>query len=377
MKIVLLGTANPYRGGLATFNERLAMEFQNQGHEVEIFNFTLQYPSFLFPGTSQYLETPHESHVKITRKVNSVNPINWILIGIELYRLKPDIIIFRYWISFMAPCYSVIAWIAKRNKISKIFTIVDNAISHEPKFYEKPVTKLFFSVSDNFLVMSQKVIADLKTLTSKKAAFCHHPLYDSYSSILSKRDARTKLSLPLDERILLFFGFIRDYKGLDTLMRAMSLQKTRDHHIKLIIAGEFYSNRDYYLTLAEELNLNDQIFWHTDFIPDDKIADYFCASDAVVLPYKSSTQSGVTQIAYVYHTPIIATNVGGIKEMVEHLVHGLIIEPNPESIADALVKFYDEDLEKEFKKNIERDKSNYSWPHFVNTLIAESNGLNQ
>lgn len=371
LKIVLVGTANPYRGGLATFNERLVLEFQNQGHEVEIFNFTLQYPSFLFPGKSQYLESPHTDLVKSTRKVNSINPLNWVKVGYELYKMRPDIIIFRYWISFMAPCYAVIAWIAKRNGISKIFTIVDNAISHEPKFYERIAAKFYFLVSDYFLAMSQKVIEDLRLLTKKPAVFCHHPLYDTYAPAISKAKARENLQLLSDEKIILFFGFIRDYKGLDLLFSAMNETKIRNLNIKLLVAGEFYSNREQYFNLVKKMKLTSQILWHTEFIPDEKISDYFCAADAVVLPYRSATQSGVTQIAYVYHTPVIATNVGGIKEMVRDQIHGLIIEPTAESIADGISKFYTENLESEFRKNIERDKSKFSWTNFVQTIVEE------
>ncbi len=372
MNIILLGTANPYRGGLATFNERFALEFQNQGHNVTIYNFTLQYPNFLFPGTSQYLEYPHEDKVKNIRKINSVNPFNWLKIGLELYNSKTDILIFRYWISFMAPCYSVIAWIAKQNKHTKIFTIVDNAISHEPKFYDIPVTKLFFSITDRFLCMSQKVKNDMKLLTSKVPVIAEHPLYDSYTPIMSKEEARKKLTLPLHEKIILFFGFIRDYKGLDILLEVMSKEEMKSRKIKLIVGGEFYSNKEKYLSLAEKLNVNNQIYWHTDFIPDESISEYFCAADAVILPYKSATQSGVTQLAYFYHTPMIATNVGGIEEMVDHNEVGLITEPSVDSILNGITKFYDENLENRMKNNIEIKKLRFSWKEFVLKVISNS-----
>ena len=375
MKIVILGTANPYRGGLATFNERLALEFQSQGHDVTIFNFSLQYPNFLFPGTSQFLENPHPDIVPNIRKVNSVNPFNWIKVGFELYRLRADVVIFRYWISFMAPCYFVIASILKMNRFSKIFTIVDNAISHEPKFYEKTVSRLFFWVSDFFLTMSEKVRIDLSSLTSKPSILTLHPLYDSYSLPKSKSEARTNLHLPIDQKIILFFGFIRDYKGLDLLLEAMSSPEIKDQNIKLVVAGEFYANREKYESMVSSLRIENQLYWHTDFIPDAKIADYFSAADAVILPYKASTQSGVTQIAFYYDLPIIATNVGGIKEMVEGNTHGLIVDANAQSISKGILNFYANDNREIYRQNIARDKSNYSWAAFVEAILNEANRL--
>lgn len=375
MKIVILGTANPYRGGLATFNERLALEFQSQGHDVTIFNFSLQYPNFLFPGTSQFLENPHPDIVPNVRKVNSVNPFNWIKVGFELFRLRADVVIFRYWISFMAPCYFVIASILKLNRFSKIFTIVDNAISHEPKFYEKTVSRLFFWVSDLFLTMSEKVRIDLSSLTSKPSILALHPLYDSYSPPKSKSEARTNLHLPIDEKIILFFGFIRDYKGLDLLLEAMSSPEIKNQNIKLVVAGEFYANREKYESLVSSLRIENQLYWHTDFIPDAKIADYFSAADAVILPYKASTQSGVTQIAFYYDLPIIATNVGGIKEMVENNTHGLIVDANAPSISKGVLNLYANDNREIYRQNIARDKSNYSWAAFVEAILNEINRL--
>jgi glycosyltransferase involved in cell wall biosynthesis len=375
LKIVILGTANPYRGGLATFNERLALEFQSQGHDVTIFNFSLQYPNFLFPGTSQFLENPHPDIVPNVRKVNSVNPFNWIKVGFELYRLRADVVIFRYWISFMAPCYFVIASILKMNRFSKIFTIVDNAISHEPKFYEKTVSRLFFWVSDFFLTMSEKVRIDLSSLTSKPSILTLHPLYDSYSTPKSKSEARTNLHLPIDQKIILFFGFIRDYKGLDLLLEAMSSPEMKDQNIKLVVAGEFYANREKYESMVSSLRIENQLYWHTDFIPDAKIADYFSAADAVILPYKASTQSGVTQIAFYYDLPIIATNVGGIKEMVENNTHGLIVDANAQSISKGILNFYANDNREIYRQNIARDKSNYSWAAFVEAILNEANRL--
>lgn len=369
MNIVVLGTANPYRGGIAAFNERMAGELQSQGHHVEIYNFSLQYPDFLFPGSSQYLETPHTDVVPTYRKVNSLNPLNWIKVGWELMRKKPDRIVLKYWISYMAPCYTVITWLAKRNGHTQIITIVDNAISHEPKFYEKFVGKLFFRMVDRPIVMSDKVAHDLKQLTSKIPIYAPHPLYDHYPAIISKSEARNNLGLKESDKIILFFGFIREYKGLDILLRAMSDSQIRNRNIKLIVAGEFYTDSKSYYDLVKSLGIQDSILWHTDFIPDERVGDYFCAVDVVVLPYKSATQSGVTQVAFYYHIPVIATRVGGIHEMITDNEHGLIVSPDQKEIAGAIVRFYENNLEEKFSKNIAQDNAKYSWSSFVRKLV--------
>lgn len=369
MKIVLVGTANPYRGGgISTFNERLALEFQNQGHDIVIYNFTLQYPNFLFPGKSQYAETPSTDKVPTYRKVNSINPLNWIKIGLELKNMEVDLIIFRYWISFMAPCFGVIALLAKLNKKSKILTIIDNVIPHEKKFYDKPLTSFFFSACDKFVVMNSKSLFELKKFTLKPILLVPHPIYDNFGTSIDRTIAKEKLQLVPEEKIILFFGFIRDYKGLDLLLHAMSDTRILSMKIKLIIAGEFYSNKEYYLNLAKKLQLNN-IIWHTEFIPEDEVSTYFCASDCVILPYKNATQSGVTQIAYHFLTPMIATKVGGLDEFVKDNEVGYLTEANSNSIADAIVRFYEEKKGENFIANIEMEKKQYEWHTFVSNIL--------
>jgi glycosyltransferase involved in cell wall biosynthesis len=374
MKIILLGTAYPYRGGgIATFNESLAVALKNQDHEVIIYNFILQYPSFLFPGKSQYSDEPNAlpPDIENLRKVNSIHPFNWIKIGLELKSMAPELIIFRYWLPFMAPCYSVIAWIAKLNGKTKIATVIDNAIPHEPKFYDIPVTKLFFKISDYFICMAQKVKEDFQKLSSKECALHHHPMYENYGPKIEKKEAQKKLNLSDDQKIILFFGFIRDYKGLDWLIEAMSNAEVNSLNIKLIIAGEFYVDAKPYFDLVEKYELNDSIIWKNDFIPDREVSTYFCAADVVVLPYKSATQSGITQIAYYYELPVIATDVGGLSELIPHERTGLICEPNSGSISSAIVRYYTEYLEPIYTANMKIDKVKFSWDSFVKTMLNQ------
>ena len=297
--IVILGPAYPLRGGgMATFNERLARELQSEGNKVIIYTFSLQYPSFLFPGTSQYSTEAAPTDIDIKVKVNSINPLNWIAVGRELKKLRPDLIIVRYWLPFMGPCFGTILRIAKGNHHTKVICIADNIVPHEHRFGDKPLTKYFSKPVDGFITMSDKVTADLKIFTQKTAVQTLHPLYDNFGDALSKEEARKHLNLPLTERIILFFGFIRKYKGLDLLLDAMRILQSKNSHIKLLIAGEFYEDRSTYEEQIQHLDINDSLILKTDFIPDSKVRYYLSAADFIIQPYRNATQSGVTPLAY-------------------------------------------------------------------------------
>lgn len=369
LKIVLVGTANPYRGGgISTFNERLALEFQLQGHDIVIYNFTLQYPNFLFPGTSQYKDVPTEDVVPTYRKVNTINPFNWIKIGWELYKMKPDMILFRYWISFMAPCFGVIAMIAKLNGVSTIYSIIDNVVPHEKRFFDTLFTKFFISACDQFLIMNKTSQSDLMKLTQKPILLEPHPIYDNFGDIESMDVSRKKLQLDSEDFIVLFFGFIRDYKGLDLILEAMADESIKAKRIKLLVAGEFYGNEEFYMNLYKKLGL-ENIIWRTEFIKDDDVKYYFGASNCVILPYKNATQSGITQVAFHFLKPMIATNVGGLGDFVKDNYIGYLTEPNPSSLAHTILKYVQENKELEFIEHLKVEKKLYSWERFVKRII--------
>ncbi|MCQ2607544.1 MAG: glycosyltransferase [Bacteroidales bacterium] len=369
MRIVILGTAYPYRGGLSAFNERLATELQNEGHEVEIYTFTLQYPSLLFPGKTQYSSEPAPAHLNIKRRVNSCNPFNWFSVGRELQKNKPDMLITKYWLPFMSPCFGSIARMVACNGHTKILSILDNIIPHEHRIGDKIFSKYFVNVTQGFVAMSKSVLADLSLFDEKKPRkFCPHPLYDHYGTLLDKKTAREKLQLPVDGKYVLFFGFIRDYKGLDILLEAMADQKLRDEKITLIVAGEFYSNSEKYLNLIDSLGIADQVKLCTDFIPDSEVNLYFSACDIVAQPYKTATQSGVTQIAFHFEKPMLVTNVGGLAEIVPNGKIGYVVEPEAKQVADALAKFYTDEKEQEFIENIKIEKQKYAWSNMTNAL---------
>ena len=369
MKAVIIGPAYPLRGGLASYNQRLAMEYANAGNDVSIETFSLQYPNFLFPGTTQYSDEPAPANLKISVSINSVNPFNWIKVGLKLKRAKPDIIVIRYWLPFMGPCLGTIARIAKSNHHSKIISITDNIIPHEKRIGDKLFSHYYANSVQAFLVMSKAVLKDLDYFDKHKPKlFCWHPLYDNFGAIIPKQQALRNIGLESDCAYLLFFGFIRDYKGLDILLEAFADERLRKINVKLIIAGEYYSNSQKYLDLIKNLGLENCVIQKTDFIPDSEVVNYFCAADMVVQPYKSATQSGVTQIGYHFEKPMLVTNVGGLPEMIPNGKVGYVVEPNAISIADALVDFYQNKRENEFANNAAIEKKKYSWSNLVNAI---------
>jgi D-inositol-3-phosphate glycosyltransferase len=375
-KVILVGSAHPFRGGLAVYNERLIREFQKQGYQAEIYTFNLQYPGFLFPGKTQFSDSPLPKDLKITRLVNSINPLNWIKIGNRIRKEAPDILIFKFWLPFMGPCFGTIARIAKRNKKTKVACILDNVIPHESRPGDKQLTSYFVKQIDAFIAMSDSVMDDLAIFDKvKPRKLSPHPLFDNFGPAISKQEACARLNIPEEIDYILFFGFIRDYKGLDLLLKAMSDSRLKGRNIKLIVAGEFYSDSAPYLQMIEELGIKEQVILRTDFIADEKVVNYFCAASLVVQPYKHATQSGVTQIAYHFEKPMIVTNVGGLPELVPDGKVGFVVPVDPQAIAEAILKFYDQGIEQFFTNGIRMEKQKFTWDKMVKSIeevISES-----
>ena len=371
MKIAIVGSAHPLRGGLAAFNERLACQLQQQGHEVVIYSFSLQYPSFLFPGKTQFTDEPAPAGLTIRTVVNSVNPLNWLKVGGHLNKEKYDLIIVKYWLPFMGPAFGTILRQAKKNKHTRVVCIVDNIIPHEKRPGDEPFTKYFIKPVDAFVTMSKDVLKDVKTFTDKPAYFTPHPIYDSYNEAVSKEDACKKLNLDANKKYVLFFGFIREYKGLDLLLEAMADERIRQAGIELLAAGEYY-NKDVEANnnnIIEKHQLQKVVHLKTDFIPNSEVRYYFSAADLVVQPYKHATQSGITQIAFHFEKPMVVTNVGGLAEVVPDGKVGFIAEPNPTSIADAILKFYQPNSIPDLHQNILNEKKKYTWDTFTEVMM--------
>ena len=369
--VVIIGPAHPLRGGgLATFNERLARQFMQQGFDTTIYTFSLQYPGFLFPGSSQYSEEPAPKDLDIKVRINSMLPTNWISVGRELKKRKPDLIVVRYWLPVMGPALGTILRIVKKNRHTKIVCIADNIIPHEKRPGDKPFTKYFIKPIDKFIVMSDQVLADLKTFDDKKPVEqVLHPLYDNFGDKIPKEKARQQLGIGANEKVMLFFGFIRKYKGLDILFDAMKILKDQSQDIKLIVAGEFYEDRKPFEEQIANLGIRDNLILHTDFIGDNEVKKFFCAADVVVQPYRSATQSGVTPLAYHFETPMIVTNVGGLPDMVPEGKAGLIAEPNAASLVEKIIVYFEKG-DAFFKPHLIEEKKKFSWEKLVGALTG-------
>lgn len=370
LRIKMIGPAWPFRGGLAAFNERLALEFGRMGHQVSIETFTTQYPALLFPGKSQFSSSPRPAGLDIHRTVSSVNPFSWLIVGRRIRKEAPDIVIFRYWLPFMSPCFSIIARLIRRNRKTSILCLADNIVPHEKRPGDHRLTGFFMKSIDGMVVMTQSVMEDaLRYRKDLPMELSPHPVFDNYGQPIQREAAIRKLGLTPDFRYLLFFGFIRDYKGLDWLLEAMSNPGLNHLPVKLIIAGEFYTDPKPYMDLIKAKSLEDKVILRTDYIPDNLVSAYFGACDMVVQPYKHATQSGVTQIAYHFNRSMLVTNVGGLPEMIPDKKVGYVVKPSVTAITEALIDFYMNERREVFEQNIGEEIEKYQWDKMVNAFI--------
>lgn len=367
--VILIGSAYPLRGGLATFNERLVREYIRLGSTASIITFKLQYPSILFPGKTQYSTEAAPDGIPIQVKLNSVNPLNWLTLGRHVRNLRPDLVIVKYWMPFMAPCLGTVCRIIRKNRHTKVVSVIDNIIPHEKRPGDRILSSYFVNSVDGFVAMSKSVMADLENFDSRKPKiWCPHPLYDNFGDAISKNEAKKNLGLDPDVRYVLFFGFIRDYKGLDLLLEAFGTETLKNSGIKLLVAGEFYCDPAPYFEIIKRHALEGVVIMSNDFIPDSQVVNYFCSADVVVQPYKSATQSGVTQIAYHFDKPMIISDVGGLAEFVPHRKVGYVVNPDPVSIASTILEYFSEHKEAEFSANAAVEKQKYSWGRMVSAI---------
>lgn len=369
MKIVILGPAHPYRGGLASIMETMAREYIRRGDEVKIYTFSLQYPSLLFPGKSQTVETPPPADLTIERVMNTCNPINWIILGNRLRKEAPDMILMKYWTPFMAPCFGTICRIARRNGVTKVVCQIDNVEPHEHHITDKLFNHYYLGAVDGFVYMSNQVGCELRYYTAAPALFSPHPMFSNFGERVERSEACNHLSLNPECRYLLFFGLIREYKGLDILLEAFS--KVSTENLRLIVAGEFYESKEKYEPLFNALG--DRVILHDRFITDEDVKYYFSAADAVVLPYKTATQSGVTQIAYNFFTPMIVTDVGGLPEIVPDDKVGYVTPPTVAGVQDAIESLYQGDNLERFCKNIISERKRFSWATMCDQIVEVLN----
>ena len=370
LKIFIIGPAFPLRGGPAQFNENLCLELNKEGHDAQIISYKLQYPNFLFPGSSQFEKSGSAPlGIKIHTILNTINPFNWLMVARFIRKQKPDFILFRYWLPFFGPCLGTIGKLVKSH--TKVLALTDNIIPHEKRIGDHVFTKYFVKNCDGFIAMSKVVLNDLSIFTQNlNKAYSPHPMYENYGDLISIDLARKKLNLNPHDKIILFFGLIRHYKGLDILLEALAAPEIKNQGIKLLIAGEFYDDKNFYLQLIKKLNLQDCVIVHDKFIPNDEVRDYFCASNLVAQTYRNATNSGVTMVGYFYEKPMLVTNVGGLSEIVPNEVCGYVVENNCALISEKVVDFFANNREKEFVKNVKIEKKKYEWIEFINSLLT-------
>ena len=370
LKIFIIGPAFPLRGGPAQFNENLCLELNKEGHDAQIISYKLQYPNFLFPGSSQFEKSGSAPlGIKIHTILNTINPFNWLMVARFIRKQKPDFILFRYWLPFFGPCLGTIGKLVKSH--TKVLALTDNIIPHEKRIGDHVFTKYFVKNCDGFIAMSKVVLNDLSIFTQNlNKAYSPHPMYENYGDAISIDLARKKLNLNPHDKIILFFGLIRHYKGLDILLEALAAPEIKNQGIKLLIAGEFYDDKNFYLQLIKKLNLQDCVIVHDKFIPNDEVRDYFCASNLVAQTYRNATNSGVTMVGYFYEKPMLVTNVGGLSEIVPNEVCGYVVENNCALISEKVVDFFANNREKEFVKNVKIEKKKYEWIEFINSLLT-------
>jgi glycosyltransferase involved in cell wall biosynthesis len=369
--IIILGPAHPYRGGVASCTEILARTFGKQGKRVDIITFLIQYPKLLFPGKTQFSESSAPADLHIIRLVNSINPLNWWRVGRRIRKMRPDVLILKYWTPYMAPCLGTISRIIAKNRHTVILTNLHNIIPHEKHFFDRIFTRYFVDAVDGFLYMSQQVKDELDTfITSKPALFAPHPVFCNFGEKVPRDVACHQLGLPEDKRYVLFFGLIRDYKGLDLLFDAWAklLQNGFTADKILVVAGEFYTDKTKYLQQIEHLGIYEDVLLHDCFIRDDDVRYYFSMADVVVQPYKSATQSGVTQIAYQFETPMIVTDVGGLSEIVPDGQVGYVVEPDAAVIAKSIEKIYENNNLQRMTENMITEKQRFSWDYFAGQM---------
>lgn len=370
-KCVIIGPAFPLRGGIAQLNESLARQLTAMGVQTSIYSFSLQYPEFLFPGkTQKEVGTRTIEGMSVYSTINSIAPWTWRTTAKRIVDEKPDIIIVRFWIPFMAPCLAYIARYAWGRLDVPVVGLLDNVVPHEHRLGDRMLTQMFLNSCKYFVVMSSSVKADLASFNrTRPRKLLYHPVYDHFGEKLSMEEARKHLCLSMDDKVILFFGLVRNYKGLDILLEAVAKMPQREH-VKVLVAGEFYEDKAHCLSIIKTHGLENNVIIRDEFIPEDEVKYYFCASNIVAQPYRTATQSGVTQIAYHFETPMLVTDVGGLAEIVPNKVVGYVCKPEPQVISEQLSLFLSGNDEEKFRSHLPQEKLRFEWKNFANEMVT-------
>ncbi len=368
MRIVIVSTAYPLRGGI-THYVSLLYDHLSKNHDVSVITFKRQYPKLLFPGKSQEEKGVQSANYIAPQIVDSINPLTWFKTGRIAAEKSPDLLIFKYWMPFFAPAFGTIARVAKKKSECKVLLICDNVLPHERTPLDRSLTSWLFKAADFFIVQSKSVEKDLLSVVGNpRYRFVPHPVYEIFGNKVDKQEARDRLGIGRDEKVVLFFGYIRKYKGLHVLLDAMK-EVLKSVAVRLLVVGEFYDDERSYRDQIAELGLSDKLKLVSDYVPNEEVATYFSAADVVVLPYTDATQSGIAQIAYNFDRPIIATDVGGLAEVVIDGRTGLVVPPNsPAELARAIARFFAEGLSSQLSAGVAEQKKLYSWDNLVQSI---------
>ncbi|HEX7070543.1 MAG TPA: glycosyltransferase [Rhodothermales bacterium] len=366
MHVVLLGPYPPYRGGIAHFAVSLARELRAKGHTVTPITFSRQYPGILFPGRSEF--EPEESGEVADRLLDSLDPRSWIRTGRRIRHGQADAVVYSYWLPFFAPGYGMARRVA--GKVMRHVALVHNALPHEGRPGDTMLTRRFLRGCDGALVLSESVESDVRRLApSIPVVRVEHPAYDLFGEAPTRADSRESLGLPADAEVGLFFGFVRPYKGLEVLLRAMPDVVRARPRFRLIVAGEFYEPKEPYERLLDELGIRNRVEVVDAYIPGDAVGRYFAAADVVIQPYTSATQSGVAQVAWQFGRPLIVTDVGGLAETVPHEVAGLVVPPgDAAALAGAIIRYFAENLEPRLSEGARARREKHGWAPLVGAL---------
>ncbi|MFK7848435.1 MAG: glycosyltransferase [Rhodothermales bacterium] len=366
--IILVGPASPYRGGIAHFLRATFNGLIRRGHQVEVVNFTRQYPALFFPGKTQY-ETGESKSIPSTRLLDSINPLSWRRTAKYMIRKRPEVVVFMHWMPFFAPAYGFIARRLKAQGI-RVICLVHNALPHERRPGDRAMSRYFFKACDGFVTMSSAVEKDLNSLGARgRKLVVGHPVYESFGDAVPQEEARSRLGLRTDVPVLLFFGFVRRYKGLKVLLDSMPAVVKNLPNVRLVVAGECYEDEQQYKDFITQNELAAHVILKFEYIPEKDISDLFSSADVVVQPYISATQSGVAQIAYHFDRSLIVTDVGGLAEIVPHEQAGLVVPPeDPKALATAIIRFFEEDMRPQLQAGVLEEKKKYSWDQLLEAI---------
>jgi D-inositol-3-phosphate glycosyltransferase len=370
LKIICIGPGYPLRGGISNFNTALCKNFAAAGHEASIISFSLQYPSFLFPGTTQFEPGDPTGEISVSPLINSINPLSWIRTARRIRRISPDLVILHHWMPFFSMSLGAIVRRLGRNRNYAVIAVCHNVIPHEKHAGWKSLSRFLLKKCDGFIVLSRSVLDDLSMFTNNQnKVFVPHPVYDIFGKAVKKEEAARYLGLNPKDQYLLFFGLIRKYKGLDLLLNSFARVKDQMGNLKLVIAGEFYKGKEDSLELIAKLDLSDRILLRDQFIPAGEVKYYFSVADLVVQPYLAATQSGISQIAYHFGVPMLVTDVGGLSEIVPDQKVGYVTPVDEQAIADAIVDFFRNGRSIEFRKNVQSEKKRFTWDAMSKQII--------